>query len=342
MSCPPACGRAEAPRTGLRINELQLLGTHNSYHVAPDAFAMRLIAAAAPGEAAGVDCTQRPLTEQLGQLGLRHFELDLFLDPHGGLFRRPAAMAMAARTGVRVPPFDPAARLAEPGIKVLHSPDFDFRTTAYTLADGLQEIVRWSDDHRGHVPIFLLLELKESSFSPTRPLPWDATGFAELERTILQIVPRSRILAPDDVRGDAATLREAVEGRGWPLVDAHRGKFVFLMDNEDAVRDSYLAKSPYQEERLLFVSVSRDHPAAAWMKRNDPTTQFAEIADLVERGFLVRTRADSGTREARANDPRRRDQAIASGAQLVSTDFPEPDRRFSAYRVALPPPPEPR
>ena len=51
------------------------------------------------------------------------------------------------------------------------------------------------------------------------------------------------------------------------------------------------------------------------------------------RGFLVRTRADAGTTEARSNDTRRRDQALASGAQFISTDYPEPNPAFSPYAV---------
>ena len=50
-------------------------------------------------------------------------------------------------------------------------------------------------------------------------------------------------------------------------------------------------------------------------------------------GFLVRTRADSDTRQARLNDPSQRDKAFASGAQFVSTDYPEPNPAFSAYAV---------
>lgn len=42
---------------------------------------------------------------------------------------------------------------------------------------------------------------------------------------------------------------------------------------------------------------------------------------------------DSGTAESRLNDPTRRDLAIKSGAQLISTDYPEPDKRFSDYQV---------
>ncbi|MFM1905029.1 MAG: hypothetical protein RLZZ440_2929, partial [Planctomycetota bacterium] len=169
--------------------------------------------------------------------------------------------------------------------------------------------------------------------------PWGPEGFDELHRTILDIWPRPRILTPRDVQGDAPSLREAVVGHGWPAVAPHRGKVVFLLDNEGSLRDRYLESSA--DDRLLFVSVDRDHPAAAWMKRNDPERQAEEIRSLVNDGFLVRTRADSGTREARADDRRRRDLAIASGAQLISTDFPEPDNRFSTYCVRLPPPPEP-
>jgi hypothetical protein len=81
---------------------------------------------------------------------------------------------------------------------------------------------------------------------------------------------------------------------------------------------------------------STDHPAAGWFKRNDPVAGFDEIGDLVRSGFLVRTRADASTREARSGDTTRRDRALASGAQFVSTDYPEPDPRFTGYRVTLP------
>jgi len=323
----------------LRINQQQLVGTHNSYHIAPDAFAMAMIAAAAGDEAKAIDYTRRPLSEQLEERGLRHFELDCYLDPEGRLFRSPLALTMAKVAAAEVPPFDPQGALAEPGIKVLHSPDVDFRTTCYTLREALAEVKAWSDAHPQHVPIFLLIELKSDSFTATQPLPWEGEAFASLHREIADVWPRERILTPADVQGEAATLRDAVAGKGWPAVDDHRGKVVFLLDNEGSDRDRYLEAT--DESRLLFVSVDREHPLAAWMKRNDPVGQEQEIRELVREGFLVRTRADAGTREARDNDTRRRDLAIATGAQLISTDYPEPDRRFSEYSVQLPPPATP-
>jgi hypothetical protein len=81
-------------------------------------------------------------------------------------------------------------------------------------------------------------------------------------------------------------------------------------------------------------------PDAAFIKENDPTGANRDrIRDEVRQGYMVRTRADADTREARADDPRRRDQALASGAQWVSTDYPAPGiaARFgSGYRVRVP------
>lgn len=56
---------------GPRLNHLQALGTHNSYHVSP-------------GDAVpDWDYTHRPLDEQLGTQGVRQFELDIHFDGVG-------------------------------------------------------------------------------------------------------------------------------------------------------------------------------------------------------------------------------------------------------------------
>ncbi len=96
-----------------------------------------------------------------------------------------------------------------------------------------------------------------------------------------------------------------------------------------------VADNPALAGRAAFVAVPPEHAAAAWMIVNDPVRDFDLIRQLVGRGFLVRTRADANTTEARKNDGSMRDKALASGAQFVSTDYPEPDKRFSDYRVRL-------
>jgi hypothetical protein len=188
------------------------------------------------------------------------------------------------------------------------------------------------------VPIFILLELKGSPDSKltTQPLPFDRKALEAMEAEILSVFDRSRIIKPADVRGGSRTLAEAVRKQGWPALDAVRGRVAFALDNEDEVRDVYLSIHPNLDGQLLFASVPEDHPQAGWFKINDVVKDYDRIRRLVAAGFLVRTRADVDTREARANDPARRDKALASGAQFVSTDYPVADSRLSIYRVQLP------
>jgi hypothetical protein len=78
-------------------------------------------------------------------------------------------------------------------------------------------------------------------------------------------------------------------------------------------------------------------PDAAFVKRNDSVGDFDEIRELVRRGYLVRTRADADTVEARTGDTTARDAALASGAQFVSTDYPVENPDFgTGYSVAIP------
>ncbi len=181
----------------------------------------------------------------------------------------------------------------------------------------------------------VMIEIKQGSIGKeyTQPHPFGPAEYDAIDAEILSVFTAREILKPDDVRGEFATLREAITARGWPLLDEVRGKVMFALDNEGAVRDSYLEGHPSLRNRLLFVSVDQTHEAAAFMKINDPIGEFDRIQRAVKSGFLVRTRADSGTRESRHNETARRDKALASGAQFISTDYPEPDRRFSEYRV---------
>jgi len=75
--------------------------------------------------------------------------------------------------------------------------------------------------------------------------------------------------------------------------------------------------------------------SATFVVMNDPT-ETAEIQALVAQGYLVRTRADGDTVEARSGDTSTRDAAWASAAQYVSTDYIVADPRFTDYVVTLP------
>jgi hypothetical protein len=87
----------------------------------------------------------------------------------------------------------------------------------------------------------------------------------------------------------------------------------------------------------MFTSSLPGSPEAAFVKLNDPLANGDLISSLVAAGYIVRTRADADTVEARLGLTFRRDAALASGAQFVSTDYPEPDLDVgTGYVVDLP------
>jgi len=99
----------------------------------------------------------------------------------------------------------------------------------------------------------------------------------------------------------------------------------------------YRAGNPALEGRVLFTDASPGHPDAAFVKENDPLVDPARISSRVEAGYIVRTRADADTVQARTGETAQREAALESGAQYVSTDYPVPDPDFgTGYFVAIP------
>jgi len=325
--------------TSPRLDQTQVVGTHNSYHVAPGPAMDALLRQRSADTADSLAYTHRSLREQLEVLGVRQLEIDLYADPEGGRYAEPRGPGIARDRGLAtVIAHDPEGALRQPGLKVIHVPDIDFVSRNLTFRQALAEIRRWSTNHPFHFPVFVMIELKEESPGPefTTVLPFSDALLASVDEEIRAEIPDAQRFEPDQLRRGLPTLREAVAGKGWPAVSDLAGKIFFGLDNEGALRDRYLGTSTNLAGKALFVSVTQEHPAAAWMKVNDPVERFDAIQDLVRQGFLVRTRADAGTVQARRNDGTQRDRALASGAQFVSTDYPEPNLSFSSYEVRLP------
>jgi hypothetical protein len=112
-----------------------------------------------------------------------------------------------------------------------------------------------------------------------------------------------------------------------------RGKVLFLMDQKK-MGPVYLAGHPSLKGRILFTNADPGTPDAAFIEENDAAAE--EINALVKQGYLIRTRSDSDTKEARADDTSRRDVVLASGAQIISTDYPASERAATGYEVELP------
>ncbi len=320
----------------IALNQVQVLGSHNSYHVEPRPALFALLVAFSPDLAASLEYTHLPLSRQFAEQGIRQIELDVFADPMGGLYAQRAGLALIGEN-----PDSGIPALSAPGFKVLHLQDIDFETRCVTFVECLREVKAWSDAHPGHLPIMILVEAKDDVLPPiidfTIPVPIGIPEFAALDAEIRSVFPPEQLITPDDVRRGRATLDEAVRSLGWPPLGASRGKVLFCLDNGGDKRDDYLAGNPVLEGRVLFTDASPGDPDAAFVKENDPLADPARIPSLVEAGYIVRTRADADTEQARSGETVQRDTALASGAQYVSTDYPVPDPDFgTGYFVAIP------
>jgi hypothetical protein len=330
----------ELDRDGtLKLNQIQLIGTHNSYHagIAPSESKLWKIRALSAWE--GLDYKHESLTQQLDS-GVRQIELDIFADSEGGRFAHPAGLEMVAAAHLPPdPPFDPEGLMLRPGFKVMHVQDLDFRSVCQPFTACLGEVRAWSLAHPGHIPIFILVETKqESKHGPmhlTEAELFTAKTFDELDGEIRSVFATEEMITPDDVRGSFKTLNKAVLAGKWPTLRSARGKVIFLMDQRP-VGPAYLEGHPSLRGRVLFTNAVPGEPDAAFIELNDGPA--SKIEKLVREGYLVRTRTDDSTHEARINDTRRRDAMIASGAQILSTDYPasEPARWEGHYSVALP------
>ena len=340
---------SEGQITTVRMNEVQYLGTHNSYHPGSPEDVVLIVnnltgEAAEAAEAAGIndlmlslDYAHVSLTEQFESQGVRQIELDVFHDPEGGRYKNRNIFKLLEKdvdSGIEA--------LAVPGLKVLHIQDLDYESTCYTFIACLTEIKTWSDNNPDHFPITVLVEAKDEIIPDPlgigfiEPLPFTTEALNQIDIEIRSVFPESQLITPDVVRGDYETLNAAVLAREWPLLSKVKGKVLFAFDNAGSKRDAYISGHPSLAGRVMFTDSDPGTPEAAFLKFNDPESNFDQIQNFVAQGYMVRTRADSDTVEARTNNTTRSEEALRSGAHFISTDYPVPDLRFSDYQVSIP------
>lgn len=297
LSLVTACGddpATEAPR--LALAQLQLKGTHNSYHKLD-----------APPADPALDYYHEPLTTQLDDEAVRHFELDAHLDPDGKTAR------------------------------VYHIAIIDPGTQCDTLDDCLRELRTWSDAHPRHLPIVIFLEAKSDlaeiggccgpdgdpstcDFEGLGERCWD--GALDLIDTTFETAWPTRLFSPDNIPLAAgASPRSAL-----PDLDTLRGQLICVLNDGGSLRDEYRRQQNARDDlagRACFVTADPTDADAVFIKRDDPTCDNGagpgcDIESLVAGGYLVRTRADTDA----VPDPARAARAMASGAHFISTDFP--------------------
>jgi hypothetical protein len=325
----------------VRINQIQVIGSHNSYHAGLLPGVRAYLANVKPDSLRGLDYAHPPLDEQFDG-GIRQIELDVFADSKGGRYAHPAGPAAEAAAGVTVDPIENFSGaspdvMMKPGFKVMHVQDVDQHSSCQPFTACLKIVRDWSKAHPQHLPIFVLVETKQGKPlnipHATTPEPFTAATFDALDQEIRSVFAADEMITPDDMRGTYATPNEAARADAWPTLAQARGKVIFLMDQRK-VGPLYLEGHPGLRGRVLFTNAAAGQPDAAFTEENDGTEQ--EIAALVKQGYLVRTRTDADTKEGRSGSTVRRDHAMASGAQILSTDYPKAEpAQWTGYFVSF-------
>src|ERR1700739_2160359 len=119
-------GLASAGAQQVKINQIQLVGTHNSYHSGISPSEMANLRQLNPRAADSLAYRHPALETQLND-GVRQLEIDVYGDAKGGLFAHPLGPVLAAKAGLPAdPPFESLGIMSKPGFKVLHVQDIDY------------------------------------------------------------------------------------------------------------------------------------------------------------------------------------------------------------------------
>jgi hypothetical protein len=337
----------------LKLNQIQVIASHNSYHMRTDKAVLRFLRNLHalhllpknldPKE---LDYTNEPLSVQLGKYGVRGLELDIYNDPTGGRFADRRGLAWVLKRSKSKDP-----EMYKPGFKMIHITDFDFNSTNATFKGALKEIKAWSDANPSHLPVFINVETKTDATGDmvhqlhklAKSAPFDSAALEALDREVKDVFGDglNGVITPDMVRGSYATLEQAVLAGHWPSLREARGKVVFIIDNGGEIRDRYRKGHPSYSGRAMFAYSEPGTPEGAFVICNNPHQDYARIQKCVKQGYIVRTRCDEGTIEAREGNYEPMTKAMSSWAQILSTDYYRPDARagkkgWSNYCVKFP------
>ncbi len=276
-----ATATACSPLDGeLRVNHLQVLGTHNSYHIAKTPPPLQQWA-----------YSHDPLPHQLEKQGVRAFELDLH------------------HLGSAVP------------IAVHHIQLLDELTSCATLGLCLQQLRAWSDANPCHHPLLVTLEAKDDLEESMV-----ADHLDELEAQVLAVWPKERLVKPDDVRRNHATVQAGLQAQGWPTLAESRGKLLIILYNNEGLLEKYRKLHPLMQGAVAFVFGAPGDPDTAALLRDNP--EAAGLPELAKQGYLLRTFPDATAAGTKA--------ALASGAHIISTDHPVEKPDLPGFSLQLP------
>jgi hypothetical protein len=325
----------------IHLNDIRVLASHNSYKKLPHPKVIRFLTKfkkqlGSSNDPIQLDYGHLTLEKQLNDYAIRGFELDVYYDPKGGLYRKRKLNRFI--TGQRVKVKDPVMK--KPGFKVLHIPDVDFETNYLTFMQALTELKNWSTNNPNHTPLFVNIEAKGSSAANEskflrligfkKAIPMDSIAYRKLDAEIKSVFDEENVFTPFDLKATFSSVKERLTVKGWPLLSECIGKVIFILqgDNDEIYKKSLRLG----EKRIMFVYDEPGGESTAFVIRNNSQGIEKEINDLSSM-YIIRSRTDAGTIEARENNYANFQSVLKSNAQIISTDYYKPDLRFSDFQI---------
>lgn len=206
--------------------------------------------------------------------------------------------------GVRGLEFD--VRYVNGSFVNMHVPIVDNSSNSPDVSLAFKEVRLWSDNHPLHIPIIILVEpAREWCKYYLVQKRWDEDLFLKFDAFVFNEL-KDKLITPDDLKN------------GYPELKDVRGKIIVALMADSDILSLFGEKfKKNQKATHLLVDCANPDKNIIFVKRDDPYR--SDIDTLVEQGFIVRTRADVEL----VDDSMKKDKAINSSAQIVSTDFPE-------------------
>ena len=268
----------------IRLDDIQMLASHNSYKKVGPAIGRFFVGVGDSfDEAKALNYGYKNITDQLN-LGIRSFEFDLRYRNHT--------------------------------FELTHVPLVDQSSQAVKFELLLEEIKLFSD-HQTHLPIIILIEIKDDWMVLDPSLdPFDQSVLENLDSLIEQKL-EDYLFEPSDIVDEDEVLKDIIVQDGWPLVKDIMNRTIFIL-HPGIYTDNYFNMNQTLKSQTMFLgsNYKEELPEyASLFVQNDVDMQ--KIQSLVNQHFMVRTRVDENLKfsESRYLD------AISSGAQILTTDF---------------------
>ncbi len=284
----------------LQLNEISVLATHNSYKTMPTMYISYPLSLFFGQRVKNGWYEMLPFTEQLNQ-GYRGLELDVCY-------------------------FDNKFLL-------MHDPFSDWRTHSPDFELALKEIKLWSATNPDHIPIHIMLQVRNQFCIYSPKFQRMTTERLKAMDELIEDIFGDAVITPGQIKGEHATLNEAVLTNPWPKVKDSLGKIYFtILFDTPKIEQNYLDIDPIFATQQAFVFIRpNDTPNSysSFILADDPTAEG--LSELIAQGYILRTRIDEQFDHSTA----RYKAAINLGSTILSTDYPIGNKYEDGYVCKL-------